>query len=416
MEAQAAYNTLPRARGHARPGAVPGSTVSPGTRRRSSTRRPLTPQPPQDAARERAAKKAYHELTSGLRDAQSVMNAVAPPKYDGPPAPVVRHRRPAAAARVRPRDGATPGANPTGGPIGPYATSTNGTHVHASGSTRSTGAGWCRATSADTPRPAAAAPLPGLRGHHGRRCRRAARSPVPRGGAARRWGSRAAAASPGVIGGGSTGSLAGGAVGGLAGMLGGAGGALGALRGGATSAALRSRAARRRWRRAVRPAPPPPRSAARHARPRSAPPRAVSSAGPPHRVHGHWSTTGTTAGPRCGRSSGRPGAMVPGSGSAAGPRRLDLRRWTRGLRSLRCRSRGGDLGRRPRRSLLDRACGRAGAAGAGARAGRLGTAPHGSGGSAGHGKDDKDAKRKSMVFEDDDAWLDDDESGPDVIR
>ncbi len=40
----------------------------------------------------------------------------------------------------------------------------------------------------------------------------------------------------------------------------------------------------------------------------------------------------------------------------------------------------------------------------------------GTGGTTGQGRDDKAAKRKSLVFEDDDAWLDDDESGPDVIR
>jgi hypothetical protein len=38
------------------------------------------------------------------------------------------------------------------------------------------------------------------------------------------------------------------------------------------------------------------------------------------------------------------------------------------------------------------------------------------GGSTGAGRDEKTSKRKSMVFEDDDAWGDDDEAGPGVIR
>ena len=47
-----------------------------------------------------------------------------------------------------------------------------------------------------------------------------------------------------------------------------------------------------------------------------------------------------------------------------------------------------------------------------------GAAGRGAGTSGGpaSGKDDKAARRKGMVFEDDDAWLDEDESGPDVIR
>ena len=63
-----------------------------------------------------------------------------------------------------------------------------------------------------------------------------------------------------------------------------------------------------------------------------------------------------------------------------------------------------------------RSGGRAGATSEGVGRGGAGGTGGTGGGSAAHGKDDKEAKRKFMVFEDDDAWLDDDESGPDVIR
>jgi hypothetical protein len=58
-----------------------------------------------------------------------------------------------------------------------------------------------------------------------------------------------------------------------------------------------------------------------------------------------------------------------------------------------------------------RSGGRSGAVSQGAAGRGAGTA-----GGTGSGKDEKTTKRKGMVFEDDDAWLDEDESGPDVIR
>jgi hypothetical protein len=48
--------------------------------------------------------------------------------------------------------------------------------------------------------------------------------------------------------------------------------------------------------------------------------------------------------------------------------------------------------------------------------GRGATGAHGAaGGASGRGREEDEARRKAMAFEDEDAWLDDEETGPGVI-
>ena len=82
MEAQKAYNTLPP------PGVMPGA-VQPGLDGQAQHEaqiqhsKAVDAAAADDAARERAAKKAYLELTGGLKDSQMLMSAAAPPRFSG---------------------------------------------------------------------------------------------------------------------------------------------------------------------------------------------------------------------------------------------------------------------------------------------------------------------------------------------
>lgn len=350
------------------------------------------------SARETQAGTAYASLTSSLGDAQKMMTDAAPAatqRDSGGNPPI---------GQYQPSGGSTSGG---GGatPVGPYSTSTSGTHVHAPGVTGATSGGLVTGSSVSFGQVHAPSNglLPGLPTHDGPTA-----DGVVGGGAPGTIGGPALGTpgtptiQPGTAGG-STGSLAGGAVGGLAGMLGGAGGALGALRGGASSAG--SSLAGRLGGMAGGPiggVSGSPTSAVGGAARGTL--GSVGSAGKGGML-GASPTAGT--GPN---GAGRSGLVPGGSGTAGGS----------GSSGAGAR---GSSGRYASATEEQAAAGRGSRTSAGMRSGGRGVAAEGAagrgtgtGGSTGSTKDDRTAKRKSMVFEDDDAWLDDDESGPDVIR
>jgi hypothetical protein len=368
------------------------------------------------SARETQAKAAYAEYVGAMTSAQDKLTTVAPPVphdegKDGP----IGAGGGASAGGSAGGGGLTPGNNPSGNPIGPYSTSTGGTHVsvgHAEQVGHHQVLGFDPLGHSIT----GGGLLPGVDGP-------SADGVV--GGVVGSTGTPAlglpgsGTLTPGTIGGGSTGSLAGGAAGGLAGVLGGAGGALGALRGSATSAgsAVAGRVG------GVGGAVAGPlggatgsTSAALGGTARAGALGAVGKSG----VLGAAPTTGSsgpggtsTAGAGATRTgaTGRPGTMMPGSGGATGSGGSSSGAGGRasGGRYAAVADEEAAAGRGGRSSTGMRSGGRGGAMSAEGGTGRTG-------GAAGSGRDDKADKRKSMVFEDDDAWLDDDESGPDVIR
>ena len=358
-------------------------------------------------ARETQAKIAYADYAGAMKAAQTELTSVAPPApYDeGTDGPT------GGGGGTGPTSGPTPGTNPLSAPIGPYSTSTGGTHV-STGHVSQPGVGHVlgfdplgHPTTGGGLLPAAGGPsADGVVG-----------GVVAGTGTPALGMPGAGTLPPGSIGGGSTGSLAGGAVGGLAGVLGGAGGALGALRG--TAASAGSAVAGRVGGAVAGPlggvAGSTP--AALGGTARAGALGAVGKGG----VLGTAPTTGTagsttgsgTAGAARTGATGRPGTMMPGSGGATGSGGSSSGAGgrTAGGRYAAVAEEGTAAGRGGRSSTGMRSGGRGGAMPAEGGSGRTG-------GATGSNRDEKAGKRKSMVFEDDDAWLDDDESGPDVIR
>jgi hypothetical protein len=357
-------------------------------------------------ARETQAKIAYADYAGAMKAAQSELTSVAPPApYDeGTDGPVD------GGGGSTGGGGATPGNNPLGAPIGPYSTSTGGTHV----STGHVGQiGHTQVAGFDP----LGHPITGggfLPAPDGASADGVVGGVVGGTGTAALGTPGSGTLPPGSIGGGSTGSLAGGAVGGLAGVLGGAGGALGALRGGATSAG--SAVAGRLGGAVAGPlggvSGSTPASLGGTARGGAL--GAVGKSGTLGATPATGTTTGTgTTGAGAARTgaTGRPGTMMPGSGGAAGSGGSSSGSGgrTSGGRYAAVADEEAAAGRGGRSSTGMRSGGRGGALAGEGGSGRTG-------GSTGSGRDEKADKRKSMVFEDDDAWLDDDESGPDVIR
>ena len=393
MTAQGDYNTLPPAGvapGPLRPG--PDGTTTHEARIEHA--QAVASASAADAAREEAAKQAYHSLESGLRDSQITMTAAAPPVYDS----TGGGGRTPTGSGPGTTSGGTSGPGQTvgttgGGPVGPYATSTGGTHVHAE--VVGPGghvigfdplvhpvAGWHPGTTADGVVDGSLGPLGGTIGNPA--------LGLPGG------------STPGALAGSSPGGLAGGAVGGLAGVLGGAGGALGALRGGATSAASAGSALAGRLGAVGGVAEVPGSTTPALGGATRGSLGTVGRGGVLGATPGSSTTAGTTGGTgTTGRTS-----MAPGGGTTGG------------------RTAGGTSGRSTSgryasaAAEVEAAAGRGGRTSTGLRSGgRSGAVSDGATGrGSGSGKDEKAAKRKSMVFEDDDAWLDEDESGPDVIR
>ena len=392
MTAQGDYNTLPPAGvapGPLRPG--PDGTTTPEARIQHA--QAVDSAAAADAVREEAAKKAYQSLESGLRDSQITMTAAAPPVYDSPGG---GGRTPTGSGPGATAGGtggpALPGGSTGGGPVGPYATSTGGTHVHAqlvSPGGEVIGfdplvdpvAGWHPGTTADGVVDGTLGALGGTTGGPA--------LGLPGG------------STPGALAGSTPGSLAGGAVGGLAGVLGGAGGALGALRGGASSAAGAGSALAGRLGAVggVGGVPGSTTSALGGATRGSL--GTVGRSGVLGATPGSSTTAGATGGTgAAGRTSMAPGGGATGGRTTGGTGRSASRRYASAA------------------AEEEAVAGRGGRSSTGLRSGgRSGTLAEGAAGrGTGSGKDDKAAKRKSMVFEDDDAWLDEDESGPDVIR
>lgn len=350
-----------------------------------------------DARREKAAARAYNDLQGALRDSQITMTAAAPPRYDtgGTTGGTGGGGGTTTGGGT---GGGLPGAVGGGGPVGPYSTSTGGTHVHAQ-VVGSGGhiigfdplvhpiAGWHPGTTAD-------GVVDGTVG-----------GSLGGGTGGSALGLTGGATVAGGLGGSTPGSLAGGAVGGLSGVLGGAG-ALGSLRGGASSATNAGSAVAGRLGGAAGPLGGVPGSttSAVGGATRGA---TLGSVGRSAVVGGTPGATGTSG---SAGSTGRTG-MMPGSGTAGGQSTGGAGRSASGRYASAAAEEEAAAGRGGRSSTGLRSGGRSAVTSEGAGGRGTGTA-----GGPGAGKDDKAAKRKGMVFEDDDAWLDEDESGPGVIR
>ena len=352
-----------------------------------------------DAQREKAALRAYNDLQGAFKDSQITMTAAAPPRYDTGGTAGGTGGGGGTTTGGGTVGGGLPGTVGGGGPVGPYSTSTGGTHVHA----QVVGpgghvigfdplvhpiAGWHPGTTAD-------GVVDGTVG-----------GSLGGGTGGSALGLTGGTTVPGGLGA-TPGSLAGGAVGGISGVLGGAG-ALGSLRGGASSATNAGGAVAGRLGGAAGPLGGVPGSttSAVGGATRGA---TLGSVGRSAVVGGTPGTPGVTGTAGSAGSAGRTG-MLPGSGTAGGQSTSGAGKSASG-RYASAAEEEAAAGRGGRSTTGMRSGGRSAVVSEGA--GGRGT---GAAGGPGAGKDDKAAKRKGMVFEDDDAWLDEDESGPDVIR
>ncbi len=339
-------------------------------------------------ARESAAQAAYTDLVGSISDARMQMATAAPERaqdYTGGSGPGGGTPSGPGPVRLPASVPGLPGS--TGAPVGAYATGTGGTHFsthqvisstapHLDGSLTAgqlTGQVIDTSTSAD-----------GIVG-----------GSVP--------GADAALGGAGAGGAltGSSGALAGGSAGGMAGLLGG-GGVLGALRG-AKSAAAGSNAVSGSVRGLG-----------------GAVPGVVSDGA----VGGSTANSAAKGGVLGGSTrSGAPvGAVTPGSGAGSGttgggrPAIVGAAGSAPGGSGAGS-STGSSAGSRSGGRYLAGDTSASGGSGAAPTEGRgsraAGMQP---GARAGQGDPAREARRRSMAFEDEDAWLDDDDLGPGVMR